>query len=298
MKRFSMLNLAGCPVVYPRLFEPDLLLIIASVHADDRYFMLKMYAGLAVTGDTIPIAVYIARKMKMNISPLKVDVASQEMVFGPFVDKTDGVTAEVSITAPAAARIWKNGVTSTIDLSTGRTPAWTHDGDGYYTCGTISTDVNTPGRLKIEVSDATTHLPVEASFVVMGTPAYNALVSGAAPSFVYSPVPSASTIEILYNDDYDSVKNQAKLSWAVTTDFTGTAIALTIFDPVDSSIVYWTGAGVRVSEVLVTVELDAATFLVVPTWTGCPLGAQLDFALVADGKYTIAWGKCYVYFRP
>jgi len=256
--------------------------------------------GLFVPGvpGTIPVIWhYYSKKIKMNINPLKVDVAGQELVFGPFLDMTTGVTPETTIPAPAAARIWKNGVTSTIDLSAGtRSPAWTHDGDGYYTVGTITTDVNTPGRLKIEITDAATHLPVQEDWVVMGTPAYNALISGAGTAFVYTPVPSASTIEILFNDDYDSTLNQAKLSWSVATDFTGSTIALTIFD--DDEIVYWTGAGVVATPTLITVELDAATFLITPTWSGCPLSAQLSFALVADDKYTIAWGKCYVYYRP
>jgi len=99
-------------------------------------------------------------------------------VFGPFVDETDGVTPQTSVSAPTAARIWKNGVTSTINLSTGRTPAWTHDGDGFYTVGSIASDVDTEGALEIEVTDAATHLPVWKEFEVITQQIRDSLVLG------------------------------------------------------------------------------------------------------------------------
>lgn len=109
---------------------------------------------------------------------VKADVAGQELVFGPFLDKTDGVSPETAISAPTAARIWKEGVTSTINLSTGRTPAWTHDGDGFYTVGSLASDFDTEGRCRIEITDAATHLPVWEDFKVMPTNPYDALVKG------------------------------------------------------------------------------------------------------------------------
>lgn len=116
--------------------------------------------------------------------PLKADTASQELVFGPFLDKTDGVAPETAISAPTAARVWKNGVTSTINLSTGRTPAWTHDGDGFYTVGTLATDVDTEGRLKIEITDAATHLPVWENFTVRNANVYDSLFAAAATDYL------------------------------------------------------------------------------------------------------------------
>ena len=133
-----------------------------------------------------------------------------EITLGPFVDKTDGVTPEVSISAPTAARIWKNGVTSTINLSTGRTPAWTHDGDGYYSFGTIATDVDTLGRLKIEVTDAAVHLPVWENYDVDDT---LSVTAGAAPA---SSVLTISYLELLEEvGDHLGIGRSAG-SWSAT----------------------------------------------------------------------------------
>jgi hypothetical protein len=157
--------------------------------------------------------------------PLKADIASQELVFGPFLDKDNGVTAETVISAPTAARIWKNGVTSTINLSTGRTPAWTHDGDGFYTVGSLASDVDTEGRLKIEISGAATHLPVWENFVVLNANVYDSLYAAAGTDKLQVDIEEidgdATAAENL---------NAACDNYSVTRGLAGTALPAAVAD--------------------------------------------------------------------
>lgn len=97
--------------------------------------------------------------------------AAATIVLGPFVDDADGVTPITGLSAPTAMRVWKNGTTSTIDVSSGgRT--WTHRADGYYEVGLLAGDFSALGRLKIEMSDSSTYYPVSAEFRVLAANAF------------------------------------------------------------------------------------------------------------------------------
>jgi hypothetical protein len=101
---------------------------------------------------------------------------------GPFVDKTDGVTAETALSP--TVKVTKNGGTLAARNSG---TAITHDADGYYNVELNATDTNTPGRLRTTVRDDATHLPVFESFNVLSAAYYDekyaapvALTAGAA----------------------------------------------------------------------------------------------------------------------
>jgi hypothetical protein len=94
---------------------------------------------------------------------------------GPFVDSTDGVTAETGLTiAQADIQISKAGGAF---AQTSASPTTTHDADGWYQCPLTSTDTNTLGALTVQivVSGAA---PVWEHFMVLPANVYDSLVLG------------------------------------------------------------------------------------------------------------------------
>lgn len=111
---------------------------------------------------------------------LKQSTASQAVKFGPFVDDTDGKTAETALTiANTDVRLSKNGATMAAKNSGG----CTHDAVGYYTCTLDATDTNTVGRLQAMVSVAGA-LPVYQEFNVVEEAVYDAYYGASAPGYV------------------------------------------------------------------------------------------------------------------
>lgn len=91
---------------------------------------------------------------------------------GPFVDDSDGKTAETGLTiAQADIRLSKNGG----DIAqTNNSAGATHDELGYYNVPLDTTDTNTLGTLKVIVSESGA-LPVFADFMVITAEAYDTL---------------------------------------------------------------------------------------------------------------------------
>lgn len=91
---------------------------------------------------------------------------------GPFVDATDGVTAETGLTiSQADIRLSKNGG----DIAqTNNVAGATHDELGYYDVPLDTTDTNTLGRLKVAVSESGA-LPVWAEFMVVPANVWDSL---------------------------------------------------------------------------------------------------------------------------
>ncbi len=97
-----------------------------------------------------------------------------DIALGPFVDSTDGFTAETGLTLAQAdirlkknAGAWaqKNDVTSA-----------THEENGWYECELDATDTNTLGLLIVAVNE-TGALPVWREFMVVPANVYDSLVS-------------------------------------------------------------------------------------------------------------------------
>lgn len=106
---------------------------------------------------------------------LKQSTAST-LLLGPFLDETDGRTAETALTiAQASVRLWKEGGTTAAQKNEATT--CTHRENGYYTCPINTTDTNTLGTLVVfaNVSGA---LPIRLDYLVVPANVYDSLVLG------------------------------------------------------------------------------------------------------------------------
>lgn len=107
---------------------------------------------------------------------LKQSTASQSVLIGPFVDSTDGVTAETGLTiANTDIRLSANGGNMAAKTSGGGT----HDEAGWYTITLDATDTATVGRLQLSVAVAGA-LPVWAEFQVLEENVYDAWLGASA----------------------------------------------------------------------------------------------------------------------
>lgn len=98
-----------------------------------------------------------------------------DIALGPFVDATDGVTAETALTiAQADVRVKKGG--GAWAQKNDATSA-THEENGWYEVALNSTDTNTLGPLMVAVSEAGA-LPVYREFMVVPANVYDSLVAG------------------------------------------------------------------------------------------------------------------------
>ena len=107
---------------------------------------------------------------------LKQSTASQSVLIGPFVDDTDGATAETGLTiANTDIRLSKAGGNMAAKNSGGGT----HDEAGWYTITLDATDTATVGALQLSV-DVAGALPVFAEFQVLEEAIYDALIGSGA----------------------------------------------------------------------------------------------------------------------
>lgn len=92
---------------------------------------------------------------------------------GPFLDATDGVTAETGLTiAQADIQISKAGGAF---AQTSASPTTTHDADGWYQCPLTATDTGTVGALTVQIVMAGA-LPVWHDFMVLPANVYDSLM--------------------------------------------------------------------------------------------------------------------------
>ena len=139
---------------------------------------------------------------------------------GPFVDSTDGVTAEPGLTiAQADVRLKKNGGAW---AQKNDTNSATHEESGWYEVPLNTTDTNTLGVLLVAVAESGA-LPVWREFLVVPAAVYDALVSGTEwlhvdPNKVEFSI-SGATLTVLKPDDS-------------TTDYTKTLATDAAADPV------------------------------------------------------------------
>ena len=138
---------------------------------------LSITPQLAGGGATIPLfAHHYSQLRDSEVLTLKQSTASQAVLIGPFVDSTDGVTAETGLTINAAdIRLSKNGGNMVAKNSGGGT----HDENGWYQITLDATDTDTVGRLQISCVVAGA-LPVHAEFQVIEEAVYDqAFLAGA-----------------------------------------------------------------------------------------------------------------------
>ncbi len=101
--------------------------------------------------------------------------SSQEILLGPFLDDTDGKTAETGLTIAASdIKLWKEGLTVESNKNSGGA---THIAGGRYYAVLDNTDTGTAGKLEINVHVAGA-LPVRREYMVLTANIYDSLVYG------------------------------------------------------------------------------------------------------------------------
>jgi len=106
---------------------------------------------------------------------LKQSTAST-LLLGPFLDETDGRTAETALTiSQADVRLWKEGGTTAAQKN--ESTSATHRENGYYTCPLDATDTNTLGTLVVFVNESGA-LPIRQDYLVLPANVYDSLVLG------------------------------------------------------------------------------------------------------------------------
>lgn len=94
------------------------------------------------------------------------------IVLGPFVDSTDGSSAETALTiSQADVRLSKNGAAF---AQVGESSAASHMENGYYSKALNTTDTGTLGRLTICVNESGA-LPVRLDYMVLSADAYESM---------------------------------------------------------------------------------------------------------------------------
>lgn len=105
---------------------------------------------------------------------LKVSTAA-DVILGPFVDSTDGVTAETALTiSQADIRLSKNGGAF---AQTNNATGATHRENGNYVVPLDATDTNTLGRLRVSIAESGA-LPCWLDFHVVPANVYDSLIGG------------------------------------------------------------------------------------------------------------------------
>jgi hypothetical protein len=103
---------------------------------------------------------------------LRQSTASQEVLIGPFLDDTDGKTAETGLTiANTDIKIWKTGGTTEASKNSG---GGTHIAAGRYYAVLDATDTDTIGPLEINVA-VSGALPVKLRCCVLDEAVYDAM---------------------------------------------------------------------------------------------------------------------------
>jgi hypothetical protein len=106
---------------------------------------------------------------------LRQSTASQEILLGPFLDSTDGDTAETGLTiANTDIKLWKEGATTEANKNSGGA---THIASGRYYAVLDATDTNTLGKLEVNVHVAGA-LAVRREYMVLPANVYDSLVLG------------------------------------------------------------------------------------------------------------------------
>ena len=101
-----------------------------------------------------------------------------DVLIGPFVDSTDGNTAETGLTLDVELSKNGQGLANKSD-ATAPTDDTGGNVDGYYNCELDATDTNTVGTLRLCVHHANA-LPVWHDFQVVEEAIYDALFAGSA----------------------------------------------------------------------------------------------------------------------
>lgn len=149
-----------------------------------------------------------------------------DVLIGPFVDDTDGKTAETGLTlAQADIKLSKNGqaLTQKNDAT-----AATHDASGYYNCELDATDTNTEGTLVLICSKSGA-LPVRHEFNVLAEAAYDSLFAAKDTGYmdvnikaISDDTASADNLELDYDGTGYTKSNSTIGTCTANSDMRGT----------------------------------------------------------------------------
>jgi hypothetical protein len=132
--------------------------------------------------------------------PLRKSTASQEVLLGPFLDDTDGKTAETALTITNTdIKLWKRGGTTESSKNSGGA---THIADGRYYATLDATDTDTTGELILNVAVAGA-LPVRLVCCVFEAAVFDALFASGAAGY---QVPIWSSVSATVNLSGTTVK--------------------------------------------------------------------------------------------
>ncbi len=206
-----------------------------------------------------------------TVSYLKASTATT-LLLGPFVDATDGVTAETALTiSQADVLLWKEGGTTLAQKN--EATSCTHRSNGLYTCPVNTTDTNTVGVLTVSVAESGA-LPVRQDYLVLAANVYDSLIAA-------SDKLQVDTDEI--DGSANAATNQMRMAVAATVGTVtnaGISPTLTLFecsDVTEATADHYIGLEVRA----VTGNL-----------AGQVLGHVTDYALTSGrGRFTISPGS-------
>lgn len=190
--------------------------------------------------------------------------------FGPFVDKTDGVTLETGLVSAldhgtTGILLSKNGGTLTIRNAT--VTATTYDAHGCYKVTLDTTDTNTLGTLRAIYTDAATCLPVWIDFHVVPANVYDSLIAGsdvltADVTQIGGDAQSATDLKDFADAGYDPSTNKVQgvvlvdTATTLTNDPTGVGTLLTRMGTPSNL-----GTGATLAANAVDIEGDTDTIL-------------------------------------
>jgi hypothetical protein len=154
------------------------------------------------------------------------------ILVGPFIDETDGFTAETALTiTQAEVRISKNAANI---IQKGDATSLTHDELGYYTCPLSTVDTGTLGILHVMIHESGA-LPVKTECMVVDAEWYDTMVLGTdALTTDLTTAGIASILTTALTEAYNTDGSAPTLSEAIfvimqrLVDFTiiGTAISV------------------------------------------------------------------------
>lgn len=150
---------------------------------------------------------------------LRQSTASQEVLLGPFVDATDGNTAETGLTiANTDIKIWVAGATTLASKNSGGA---THISNGNYYAVLDATDTATcgSGAIVVQVSGA---LAFRVNIMILEEAVFDALYTASSPGYL-QPTTAGRTLDV-------SSTGEAGVDWAnvgsptTTVNLSGTAV--------------------------------------------------------------------------
>lgn len=193
---------------------------------------------------------------------LRQSTASQEILLGPFLDSTDGNTAETGLTiANTDIKIWKEGATTEANKNSGGA---THIASGRYYAVLDATDTNTLGKMEVNIH-VTGALAVRREYMVLPANVYDSLVLGTDKLEVDSTLIEGGDATDAINaacdtalTDYDApTKAELDSGLAALNDPTAAAIADAVLDEALSGHVTAGSLGKAVADI----ETDATAIL-------------------------------------